>query len=481
MDNRFADVIVEIPKGDSNEYSWDERSRSVRFVRRWQANGCAAFEEGRMADTLAANGEPLPALLAITHPTFPGCRVNVRVIGALEQVEAESTDYRIIAVAQGDPDLAHVHSVDFLSERERQVIKDSLLRGSKWLDEEEASQLIRHARDRARLSRVGQPGTGVRLRPWEAAALEKASDRFDEKSHFTWAEYALSTLPLRFQSYVRELLFPSERILLWVYRPLMTRGGVGIFRRRILRAGLAILTDRQFLWMVDPMTPNLNLEGYGYVVRVFGLERLGRALVELENPGHRLLLSAHNGRGETEEFSIEFPDEAEAEINEMAKRLNGFTPRTDEKRPVRVNTPEPSKSALRDPMTKDAARTEATVQRLQERFRQVAGSETVFAEAFVPEWGEGGAQLLTVTDRAVYWVPESPPRGKTAGGVRIPLETIGTVELCNSQLDAWFRVWLPTGRKLDEWTLTFPPVMSPAFTRCLLVLRDLLSSPGARQ
>lgn len=479
MDKQIVDVIVETPKADSNEYTWDEREQAIRFVRPCQISMSSAFEQGRIAHTLDIHGEPLPALLAITLPTFPGCRVQARPIGAVEESEDEDSRTWLVVVAKGDAALKPVSAPENLPENERQTLDHLMQAGAKWLDEDEALELLNHAQQRARLSQVGKKGSAPTLPAWKIASELGLSPGFvRESTHFTWAEYALTTLPLRFQDYARYTLLPQERILLWIYRPLLTSGGLGILGREVLRAGIAILTDQQFVWMVDPVTPGPNIEGYGYVARSFALERLERALVEFEGSQHKLVLQLRNGRGDLESFPIRFPSEAKRDVDEMAKRLNAFLTVPNERHLMRLSQPEPFNMILEDPTTTDRARTEAFVDELQSQVREAMGGETVMAQGFVPEWGEEGALLLSVTDHAVYLTPHPQSKRRDVRAVRIPLELIGTVEMCYSQLGSWFRLWLPTPRKLEKWEIGFPPTAFQSFNRCFVALRALLAKPS---
>ena len=80
----------------------------------------------------------------------------------------------------------------------------------------------------------------------------------------------------------------------------------------------------------------------------------------------------------------------------------------------------------------------------------------------------------------MYWTPEPQTKNRQMLELRIPLESVGTVELCYSQLGSWFRLWLPNERKLERWEMEFPPAAFQSFNRCLVALRELLASPAAR-
>src|SRR4029078_9541155 len=63
-------------------------------------------------DTRADDGDHTDALLIIDEPTFTGCRVWARPVGVLEMRDEKSADYKVLCVAEGDPNQAHVSQLD---------------------------------------------------------------------------------------------------------------------------------------------------------------------------------------------------------------------------------------------------------------------------------------------------------------------------------------------------------------------------------
>lgn len=472
MDNRDVDVVVETPKGDANVYEWDKQIRGLRLRGVRHAESKFPFELGHVAHTLTAHGEPLPALLLITFPTFEGCFVSARVLGAIERPSGESISQTIVAVASNDSCLTSVASRADFDHAASGWLES--LRGDegRWAEPLETEEIIDAARQRWKLSRA-TVAPRPRAPAWRAEDFStKSPPNGNEAARHSLAESRLSTLPLRFQKYFGSLLSPAERILLWVYRPLLTRGGIGWFGREVLRQGLLVISDEQFLWIMDPTTPSLTVEGYGYIARTFALQRLERAEMITTAKYLNLQVTLKNERGDVESFGIEFPSEAREDLEEAVRLLNGFTPGTNPLQLARAGTLEPSRRELTDPMAGDMAATRIAIERLQRVLDDELVEEKIYAQAFVPAW-DGGAKLLTVTDRYVRLTLDPPQRARLP--LPIPLGMIGSVEMCSSPLGSWFRLWLPSNDKLGRWEMKFPPIFSDSFNDCAVALRQLLS------
>src|SRR5436305_5259822 len=72
--------MVEIPKGSRNKYEWDEDLQAIRFDRFLFASVVYPLDYGIVPDTLAEDGDPLDAMVAVSEPTFPGCVIPVKPI-----------------------------------------------------------------------------------------------------------------------------------------------------------------------------------------------------------------------------------------------------------------------------------------------------------------------------------------------------------------------------------------------------------------
>ncbi|MBI4302023.1 MAG: inorganic diphosphatase [Chloroflexi bacterium] len=79
----LTDVVIEESSGTHNVYQHDQKRDAIRLTAIVASAGTRGIERGVVVNTLTLDG-PLPALILTTVPTFPGCVVQVRVLGALE-------------------------------------------------------------------------------------------------------------------------------------------------------------------------------------------------------------------------------------------------------------------------------------------------------------------------------------------------------------------------------------------------------------
>jgi inorganic pyrophosphatase len=112
---RFPDVVeivVEIPARSRNKYEFDEETGVFRLDRVLSSAVFYNFDYGFIEGTRADDGDHTDALLVIDEPTFTGCHVWGRPIGALEMRDEKGADYKILCVAEADPHQAHIERLD---------------------------------------------------------------------------------------------------------------------------------------------------------------------------------------------------------------------------------------------------------------------------------------------------------------------------------------------------------------------------------
>jgi inorganic pyrophosphatase len=153
-----ADVVfVEIPGGSRNKYEWDEELGGVVLDRRLFTSMSYPSDYGFVEGTLAADGDPLDALVLVSDPTFPGCRIRVRPVGIFHMSDEKGPDEKVICVPLKDPTwerLTDVHDIPPLLRDEIehffQVYKDLDHKGSVvthgFGNRSEAEQVISEAR-----------------------------------------------------------------------------------------------------------------------------------------------------------------------------------------------------------------------------------------------------------------------------------------------------------------------------------------------
>jgi inorganic pyrophosphatase len=96
-------VFVEIPSGARNKYEWDEELEGIVLDRRLFTSMSYPADYGFIEGTLAEDGDPLDALVLVGEPTFPGCRIRVRVVGVFHMADEKGPDEKVICVPLRDP------------------------------------------------------------------------------------------------------------------------------------------------------------------------------------------------------------------------------------------------------------------------------------------------------------------------------------------------------------------------------------------
>jgi inorganic pyrophosphatase len=153
-------VFVEIPKGSRNKYEYDERLGAIKLDRFLFSSVVYPTDYGFIPDTLAADGDPLDALVCVSEPTFPGCMINVDAIAMLEMRDEKGEDEKILCIPTHDPNWSGIEKLEDLPEQLRDEIanffsiykqlesKDVEVVG--WHPREAADEAIEHARARFR-------------------------------------------------------------------------------------------------------------------------------------------------------------------------------------------------------------------------------------------------------------------------------------------------------------------------------------------
>jgi len=96
-------AFVEIPGGSRNKYEWDDDLGGIVLDRRLFTAMSYPADYGFIEGTLAEDGDPLDALVLVSDPTFPGCRIRVRPVGVFLMTDEKGPDEKIICVPPNDP------------------------------------------------------------------------------------------------------------------------------------------------------------------------------------------------------------------------------------------------------------------------------------------------------------------------------------------------------------------------------------------
>jgi inorganic pyrophosphatase len=156
-----ATCFVEIPKGSRNKYELDPATGSIKLARHLFSSVVYPTDYGFLEGTLAENGQHLDALVLVSEPTFPGCRIDVRPIGVFQMRDEAGIDDKALCVPIADPEWRDVHELEDVTRRLRDEIAhffavyaeldpDKVIAIEGWAGRAEAEAEIRAAQDRAR-------------------------------------------------------------------------------------------------------------------------------------------------------------------------------------------------------------------------------------------------------------------------------------------------------------------------------------------
>jgi len=163
-----VDCLVEIPKYSQNKYEYDPATGRFRLDRTLYSPVHFPADYGFIPGTLAEDGDPLDMLVILSAPTFPGCLVRARVIGALRMRDEKGVDTKILGVSVADPRFGEVHALADLPPHVRKEIeyffsiykdlegKPTAVYG--WVDREEAVRLVNEARQPGGQAGIGAAG-----------------------------------------------------------------------------------------------------------------------------------------------------------------------------------------------------------------------------------------------------------------------------------------------------------------------------------
>lgn len=98
-----VNAIVEIPRGSQNKYEYDHETHTIKLDRHMLVSMGYPAEYGFIPDTLGGDGDPLDILILTEYPTFPGCQIEVKVLGMCIMTDEHGPDEKLIGVPDYDP------------------------------------------------------------------------------------------------------------------------------------------------------------------------------------------------------------------------------------------------------------------------------------------------------------------------------------------------------------------------------------------
>ncbi|MGB3180793.1 MAG: inorganic diphosphatase [Cyclobacteriaceae bacterium] len=122
-DDFTIDVVVEIPKGSRNKYEYDYEKKMIRYDRMIFSSMHYPADYGFIPETLAKDGDALDALVLVSEPTFPGCLIEVRIIGLFRMEDEKGPDAKLLCVPVRDPIWNKFYRLEEVNEHLRKEIE----------------------------------------------------------------------------------------------------------------------------------------------------------------------------------------------------------------------------------------------------------------------------------------------------------------------------------------------------------------------
>lgn len=111
---QLVNAVIEIPQDCSNKYEYDKELHVFRLDRNLYSPVHYPGDYGFIPSTLGDDGDPLDVLVLVDKPSFAGCLMEVRPIGALEMTDQGKGDEKILCVGAGNPrynDVSNYHEI----------------------------------------------------------------------------------------------------------------------------------------------------------------------------------------------------------------------------------------------------------------------------------------------------------------------------------------------------------------------------------
>jgi inorganic pyrophosphatase len=106
--------VIEIPKGSKGKYEMDKNSGLLRLDRVLFSAVHYPANYGFIPQTYCDDHDPLDILVICSIDVYPMCIVEAKIIGAMEMVDGEERDDKIIAVAKYDMSVNYINDISEL-------------------------------------------------------------------------------------------------------------------------------------------------------------------------------------------------------------------------------------------------------------------------------------------------------------------------------------------------------------------------------
>jgi inorganic pyrophosphatase len=110
----FVRAIIEIPKGSKGKYELDKESGLLRLDRVLFSSVHYPANYGFIPRTYCDDHDPLDILVICSIDVIPMSIIEAKVIGAMEMIDGDERDDKIIAVARNDMSVNYLNNLSEL-------------------------------------------------------------------------------------------------------------------------------------------------------------------------------------------------------------------------------------------------------------------------------------------------------------------------------------------------------------------------------
>lgn len=110
----YVNGIIEIPQNTRAKYELDKESGLLKMDRVLYSSMYYPANYGFIPQTYCDDKDPLDILVLSQITVVPMCMVSARVIGVMRMLDGGELDDKIIAVAENDMSVNHIHDISEL-------------------------------------------------------------------------------------------------------------------------------------------------------------------------------------------------------------------------------------------------------------------------------------------------------------------------------------------------------------------------------
>jgi inorganic pyrophosphatase len=125
MEPTVVEVQIEIPKGESVKYEYDDKTHKYTCDRFLHGPFAYPFNYGQILNTLSGDGDPLDAIVICKPSLRPLCHIRCRIVGCLITEDEKGSDHKLILVPDTkiDPCSRNIMELEHIDEHTRTEIR----------------------------------------------------------------------------------------------------------------------------------------------------------------------------------------------------------------------------------------------------------------------------------------------------------------------------------------------------------------------